>query len=162
MRSEKALIVAVGCLFLVPATVTAQSSIAGRVTDNTGGVLPGVTVEAASPALIEGTRVAVADGNGQYQITDLRPGVYKITFTLTGFSTQVREGIQLPADFAMTLNPVMAVGAVEETVTVSGASPVVDTQTVRRTEVLSRELQEELPTGRALWSYAVLMPGVRI
>ena len=161
MRSGKAL-VAVSCLLLVPATAAAQSSIAGRVTDNTGGVLPGVTVEAASPALIEGTRAAVSDGNGQYQITDLRPGVYKVTYTLTGFTTQVREELQLPADFAMTINIVMSVGAVEETVTVSGLSPVVDTQTVRRTEVLSRELQEELPTGRALWSYAVLMPGVRI
>jgi hypothetical protein len=162
MRSEKALIVAVWCALFLPATAFAQSSIAGRVTDNTGGVLPGVTVEAASPALIEGTRSAVSDGSGQYQIVDLRPGLYKLTFSLAGFSTQVREELQLTADFAMTINIVMSVGAVEETVTVSGASPVVDTQTVRRTEVLSRELQEELPTGRALWSYAVLMPGVRI
>jgi hypothetical protein len=161
MRSEKALIVAVWWL-LVPATAAAQSSMAGRVTDNTGGVLPGVTVEAASPALIEGTRSAVTDGSGQYQIVDLRPGTYKLTFSLTGFSTQVREELQLTADFAMTINVTMSVGAVEETVTVSGQSPVVDTQTVRRTEVMSRELQEELPTGRALWSYAVLMPGVRI
>lgn len=150
MRSVKVLIVAVSCLLLVPITAAAQSSISGRVTDNTGGVLPGVTVEAASPALIEGIRTATTDGSGQYQIVDLRPGTYKVTFSLTGFSTQVREGIQLTADFAMTLNSVMSVGAVEETVTVSGASPVVDTQTVRRTEVLSRELQEALPKiGRA-------------
>jgi hypothetical protein len=162
MKPVKALVVAVLCLLLVPATAAAQSSIAGRVADNTGGVLPGVTVEAASPALIEGTRVATTDGSGQYQIIDLRPGTYTVTFSLTGFTTQVRERVQLPADFAMTINTALSVGTVQETVTVSGASPVVDTQTVRRTEVLSRELQEELPTGRALWSYAVLMPGVRI
>ncbi|MBI4477571.1 MAG: carboxypeptidase regulatory-like domain-containing protein, partial [Acidobacteria bacterium] len=162
MKSGKALIVAVSCFVLLPVTAAAQSSIAGRITDNTGGVLPGVTVEAASPALIEGARVATTDGRGQYEIVDLRPGIYTVTFTLPGFTTQVRQGIQLPADFAMTINIVMSVGAVAETVTVSGESPVVDTQTVRRTEVLTRELQEEIPTGRALWSYAVLIPGVRI
>jgi hypothetical protein len=147
---------------MVPATAAAQSSMAGRITDNTGGVLPGVTVEAASPALIEGTRVAISDGRGQYEIIDLRPGVYTVTFTLPGFTTQVRDAVQLPADFVMTINVVMSVGAIAETVTVSGESPVVDVQSVRRTEVLTREFQEELPTGRALWSYAVLIPGVRI
>jgi hypothetical protein len=162
MRSGKVLIVAVSCLLLVPATAAAQSSFAGRVTDNTGGVLPGVTVEAASPALIEKTRTGISDGSGRYQIIDLRPGIYTVAFTLPGFGTQVREGIQLPADFSMTIDIIMSVGALTENVTVSGQSPVVDVQTVRRTEVLTRELQEELPTGRALWSYAVLMPGVRI
>ncbi len=149
-------------LLFLPGTGLAQSAIAGRVTDNTGGVMPGVTVEASSPALIEGARVAITDGTGQYQIVNLRPGTYTVTFSLPGFITQVRDALELPADFTMTVNIVMAVGAIEETVTVSGASPVVDTQTVRRTEVLSRELAEEIPTGRALWSYAVLMPGVSI
>ena len=162
MRSRTLLVVAVSCLLLMPLTAAAQSSIAGRVTDNTSGVLPGVTVEAASPALIGGSRVTVSDGSGQYQLIDLRPGVYTISFSLPGFGTQVREGVQLPADFAMTINIVLSVGGIAESVTVSGASPVVDVQTVRRTEVLTRELQEELPTGRALWSYAVLVPGVRI
>lgn len=159
---RRSLIVAVACVVLVPALAAAQSSITGRITDNTGGVLPGVTVEASSPALIEGARVVVTDSRGQYEIIDLRPGIYKVTYTVAGFGTQVRDALQLPADFTMTLNIVMSVGTLEETVTVTGESPVVDVQNVRRTEVLSRELQEELPTGRALWSYAVLIPGVRI
>ncbi|MGQ0733789.1 MAG: carboxypeptidase regulatory-like domain-containing protein [Acidobacteriota bacterium] len=159
---RRALIVAVSFVLLVPVTVAAQSSIAGRVTDNTGGALPGVTVQAASPALIEGTRVAISDGNGRYEIVDLRPGLYTVTYTLSGFNTHVREEIQLPADFLMTLNIVMSVGAIEETVTVTGQSPIVDVQNVRHTEVMTREFQEEIPTGRALWSYAALMPGVRI
>jgi hypothetical protein len=149
-------------LVLLPGAALAQSAISGRVTDNSGGVLPGVTVEAASPVLIEGTRVATTDANGQYEIVDLRPGLYRVSYTLPGFSTQVREQVELPADFSMTLNVVMSIGAIEETITVTGESPVVDVQNVRRTEVMTRELQEEIPTGRALWSYAVLMPGVRI
>ncbi|MGH9386630.1 MAG: carboxypeptidase-like regulatory domain-containing protein, partial [Vicinamibacterales bacterium] len=114
MSSEKVLIVAVSCLLLVPATAAAQSSIAGRVTDNTSGVLPGVTVEAASPALIEGTRVAVTDARGQYEIIDLRPGTYKVTFSLPGFATLVRNEIRLPADFTLTITVVLSVGTVEE------------------------------------------------
>jgi Carboxypeptidase regulatory-like domain len=162
MSFRNALLVAVSCLLLVPATAAAQSSIGGRVTDNSAAVMPGVTVEAASPALIEGTRTAVTDGSGQYRIIDLRPGTYQVTFSLPGFNTQVREGLQLPADFAMTVNVVMAIGSINESVTVTGASPVVDTSNANRTEVLPRTLQEELPTGRAVWSYAQLMPGVRI
>ncbi len=162
MRFVKPFIGAVAALLVIPVAAAAQSSMSGRVIDNSGGVLPGVTVEVTSPVLIEKTRTAVTDGGGQYEIVDLRPGLYKITFSLTGFTTQVRDGLQLAADFSMTINISMSVGAIEETVTVSGDSPVVDTQNVRRTEVLGRELQEELPTGRALWSYAVLLPGVKI
>jgi hypothetical protein len=162
MRFRNALFVVVSCVLLLPTMAAAQSSIGGRVTDNTGGVMPGVTVEASSPVLIEGTRVAVTDGSGQYRIVDLRPGTYKVTFTLPGFNTQVRDGLILPADFSMTVSIVMSVGALEESVTVTGASPVVDTSQVNRTEVLTRTVQEELPTGRAVWSYAQLMPGVRI
>jgi hypothetical protein len=160
MKFRNAFLV-VSCLLFLPAIASAQSSIGGRVTDNTGGVLPGVTVEASSPALIEGTRTAVTDGSGQYRIVDLRPGTYKVTFTLPGFGTQVRDGLQLPADFALTVSVALSVGALEETVTVTGASPVVDTSSVNRTQVLTRTVQEEIPTGRAVWSYAQLMPGVR-
>ena len=148
-------------LFL-PGAALAQSGISGRVTDNTGAVLPGVTVEAASSALIEGARTAVTDSRGQYEIIDLRPGTYSVTYSLQGFATLVRDEIRLPADFTLTINVALSVGTIEETVTVTGESPIVDTQNVRRTEVLTRELQEELPTGRALWSYAVLIPGVKI
>ncbi len=149
-------------LLLMPITAAAQSSIGGRVADNTGGVLPGVTVEVSSPVLIEGTRSAVTDGNGQFLVINLRPGTYKVVFALTGFGEQVRAGLVLPADFSMSINIAMAVGDLQESITVTGASPVVDTSNANRTQVLPREVQENLPTGRALWSYAQLMPGVRI
>src|SRR5262245_59639268 len=86
-------------LLLAPAAARAQSAIAGIVTDTTGAVLPGVTVEAASPALIEKVRSGVTDGQGNYKVTDLRPGTYTVTFTLPGFATVVREGLRLEADF---------------------------------------------------------------
>ena len=162
MKSWKVLAVALGCLLLVPVGAAAQSSIAGEVADNTGGVLPGVTVEASSPALIEGSRVAITDGTGQYNLIDLRPGTYSVTYTLPGFGTQVRDELILQTDFNMNIDIVLTVGALEETVTVSGESPVVDVQQVQRVEVLTREVQEAIPTGRSTWSYAALIPGVKV
>src|SRR5246127_4748278 len=103
-------------LLLVPATVFAQATLTGTVKDATGAVLPGVTVEAASPALIEKTRSVVTDGEGNYKILDLRPGTYTVTFTLTGFSTVQREGIVLTTGFTAAVNAYMKVGAVAETV----------------------------------------------
>ena len=147
---------------LLPVVAAAQSSISGEVTDNTGGVLPGVTVEAASTALIEGARLAVTDGTGRFNIINLRPGTYAVTFTLPGFGTQVRDELVLAADFAMAIDVALSVGSLEESVTVSGESPVVDVQQVQRTEVLTREVQEALPTGRSMWSYAALVPGVKV
>ncbi len=161
MRFGKLFIVALGCLMLVPAAASAQSAIAGQVSDNTGGVLPGVTVEAASPALIEGSRVVITDGTGQYTIIDLRPGTYSLTFTLPGFGTQVRDDLVLGADVTMPIDVSMSVGAVEESVTVSGASPVVDIQQAERTEVLTRETLEAIPTGNSLYSFGTLVPGIR-
>jgi hypothetical protein len=111
---------------MVPTTASAQSGIAGVVRDTTGAVLPGVTVEAASPALIEKVRTVVTNTEGQYNIVDVRPGAYSVTFTLTGFSNVRREGIDLPAGFTATVNAEMRVGGVEETVTVSGQAPTVD------------------------------------
>src|SRR5437667_9188496 len=118
-------------LLLVPATARAQqrASIVGIAQDSTGAVMPGVTVEAASPALIEQVRSAVTDGAGRYSIIDLRPGIYSVTFTLPGFRTVKRDGIVLEGAFAAQVNAALAVGTLEETVTVTGASPVVDTQT---------------------------------
>jgi len=113
---------------LMPAATYAQGSIAGSVRDASGAVLPGVTVEASSPALIEKTRAVVTDGTGQYKIVDLRPGTYAVTFALSGFSTVKREGIELAGSFAATVNVDMKVGAVQETITVTGASPIVDVQ----------------------------------
>src|SRR5215831_14920488 len=121
-------VTAVALLLLVPGVTWAQSNIAGIVRDASGAVLPGVTVEAASPALIEKVRTVVTDTTGNYKLLDLRPGVYSVTFSLTGFSTVRRDGIELPAAFTAQVNVELQVGALEETITVSGASPLVDVQ----------------------------------
>src|SRR2546428_1353820 len=147
-------------IVLCPMAAAAQSTIAGVVTDSTGGVLPGVTVEVSSPALIEQVRSVVADANGAYRVVDLRPGTYKVTFTLPGFNTFVREGIVLESDFTANVNAQMKVGGVEETITVSGASPVVDVQSTMSRTVLSREQIEALPTGRSYQSLAATIPAL--
>src|ERR1700741_2141444 len=118
------------CLLPASAAVaqTSTSGIAGVVKDTTGAVLPGVTVEAASPALIEKVRTVVTDGDGNYKIVDLRPGTYAVTFTLPGFSTVKREGIELTSGFTAAVNADLKVGDVSETITVTGATPVVDVQ----------------------------------
>src|SRR5687768_15205453 len=110
------------CLLAWPTAAHAQSAIAGVVKDSTGLVLPGVNVEASSDALIEKTRSVVTDESGQYRIVDLRPGVYSLTFTLTGFNTVIREKVELGADFTASINADMRVGALQETVTVSGST----------------------------------------
>src|SRR5678809_916615 len=106
------------CVLLLPATALAQASLTGTVRDGSGGVLPGVTVEASSPVLIEKVRSAVTDGSGQYRIVDLRPGTYTLTFALPGFSNVRREGLELTGSFTATVNADLRVGAIEETVTV--------------------------------------------
>src|SRR6184192_3502332 len=117
---------AVLVLLLLPATVFAQATLTGTVHDASGAVLPGVTVEASSPALIEKTKAAVTDGTGQYRIVDLRPGTYEVTFTLTGFNAVKRDGIELTGSFVATVNADLKIGAVAETITVTGETPVVD------------------------------------
>jgi Carboxypeptidase regulatory-like domain len=152
----------VGCLALAPAAAEAQSAIAGVVRDASGAVLPGVTVEASSDVLIERTRSVVTNGQGQFTIVDLRPGVYSLSFTLPGFSLFKRDGIELPANFTATINAEMKVGALEESVTVSGQSPVVDVQSTARTTVLSREVLDSIPTGRTIQSVGQLVVGVTL
>jgi hypothetical protein len=147
---------------LLPAEARAQSAIAGVARDTSGAVLPGVTVEASSDALIEKTRSVVTNNQGQYTIVDLRPGVYSVSFTLTGFSTFKRDGIELPANFTATINSEMKVGALEETVTVSSQLPVVDIQSAARTTVLSREVLDAIPTGRTIQSIGQLVVGVTL
>ena len=132
---------------LLPTIARAQSAIAGVVKDTSGAVLPGVNVEAASDVLIERTRSVVTDGAGQYKIVDLRPGSYVVTFTLQGFQSLKRENVQLPAEFTATINADMKVGAIEESVTVSAESPVVDVTTAVHTQVLNRETIDSIPTG---------------
>ena len=148
---------------LHPSTVWAQqaSGVAGTVRDSTGSVLPGVTVEAASPVLIEKVRSVSTDGGGQYSLVDLRPGIYVVTFTLPGFNTVRREGVELTAGFTATVNADMRVGALEETVTVTGASPLVDTRNVRQQSVVSNEIIETLPTGTiGVSNLAAFTPGL--
>lgn len=145
---------------MVATTASAQSAITGVAIDDSGAVMPGVTVEVSSPALIEQVRSAVTDSSGAYRVTDLRPGTYKVTFTLPGFNTYVREGLELPSEFIATVNAQMKVGGLEETITVSGASPVVDTTSTMQRTVLSRELIESLPTGRSFQSLAATVPAL--
>jgi hypothetical protein len=154
--------IAVILLVLVPATVFAQASIAGVVRDASGAVLPGVTVEAASPALIEKIRTVVSGADGQYRIVDLRPGPYTVTFTLAGFSTVRREGLELSGSLTATVDAEMRVGGVEETITVTGNTPLVDVQATQRQWVLDKEIIDTLPTGRTTINVAVLIPGMTL
>lgn len=154
-----ALMTAVTAASAVGQTAT-NGAIAGVVKDTTGAVLPGVTVEVASPALIEKTRTAVTDGGGNYKITDLRPGTYTVTFTLVGFGSVRREGLELATGFTVPANAELKVGSLEETVTVTGASPVVDTQNVRQSNVISQATLQALPTNKSLQAFATLTVGL--
>jgi hypothetical protein len=154
-------LVALGVLAALPVSGWAQSSIGGRVRDATGGVLPGVTVEASSPALIEGVRAAVTDGQGLYRIIDLRPGVYTVTFTLAGFGTLRREALEVSANVTLPVNAELTVGDLSETVTVSGASPVVDVQSTTQHQTIGRSQLDDVPTGRQWFNYVMLLPAVK-
>jgi hypothetical protein len=150
-------------LLALPGLSLAQSgsSIAGVVKDTTGAVMPGVTVEAASPALIEKVRTAVTDAAGQYKIVNLVPGTYTVTFTLTGFNTVKREGIELTAAFTANINADLKVGSLEETITVSGQAPTVDVQNVRQQQVMTRDILNAIPAGmKSTGQIGVLIPGV--
>jgi hypothetical protein len=155
-----AVVVGLAILLALSTAARAQSAIAGVVRDASGAVLPGVTVEVSSDVLIEKTRSVATDGEGQYKVIDLRPGVYVVTFTLTGFQTTRREGLELPADFTATLNADMRLGSLEETVTVSGQSTVVDIQSTGKSQALPRQVLDAIPTGRTLQSFAGIVPGI--
>ena len=123
-------------------------------------MLPGVTVEASSPALIEKARSAVTDGSGQYRIVDLRPGTYSLTFTLPGLVTVKRDGIELTGSQTLTIPAEMRVGGIEETITVTGESPVVDVQSSRREIVLDDDTIQSIPATRAAGALLNATPGV--
>ena len=145
----------------VASAQSAQSAIAGTVRDASGGILPGVTVEVSSPALIEGTRIGVTGGQGQYRIVDLRTGTYSVTFTLPGFSVLTQEGIILPADFTALVNAELSISTVQETITVTGESPLVDVQRTSTRTVLNRELLDRLPTSRHFQGIGATVPAIR-
>jgi hypothetical protein len=149
---------AIALLVLVPSLAVAQASITGVVKDASGAILPGVTVEASSPALIEKTRTAVTDSTGTYRIVDLRAGTYSVSFTLTGFSTVKRDGIELTGSFTATINADMKVGALEETITVTGETPIVDTQSVRRQVTVSNDVISSMPAARSYAGVMMLIP----
>src|SRR5438874_831636 len=146
--------------YFIPVAASAQGSIAGVVTDTSGAVLPGVTVEVASPALIEKVRSGVTDGTGQYQIVNLPPGSYTVTFMLAGFNTLKREGIEVTGNFTATVNGSLPVGALEETLTVTGEAPTVDVQNTARQRIVDREIIENIPAGRNIWALGALNPGI--
>jgi hypothetical protein len=147
----------------LPSVAGAQvlGTVAGNVKDASGAVLPGVTVEVSSPALIEKVRTAVTDGNGQYQIVNLPPGVYSVSFTLPGFSTVKREDLQVSVNFTSTVDAEMKVGSVEETITVTGESPIVDIQSAALTRSMTAETFKELPSGGSWIQMAALVPAIR-
>ena len=163
MRGLRNSVLVIALLVAAPAAAYAQAaSIVGVVKDASGAVLPGVTVEASSPALIEKVRSVVTDGTGQYRIEALRAGTYDVTFTLPGFSTVKREGIELGGTFVASINADLRVGSLEETITVTGETPVVDVQSTTRQRVMDQEILETIPSGRTQYNLGVLIPGVTL
>jgi hypothetical protein len=157
-----ALLLTLGFL-AIPSLSNAQAlgTIAGAVKDASGAVLPGVTVEASSPALIEKVRTVVTDGSGQYRIVNLPPGNYSVTFSLTGFNTVKRDGVEVSPNFTSNIEADLRVGAVEETITVTGESPIVDIQSSAQTRAMTDTAFKELPTGGSWIQMAALVPAVR-
>jgi hypothetical protein len=161
-RKVSTTLFAMTAVLLLSTAAYAQSAIVGAVKDTSGAAMPGVTVEAASDVLIEKVKSAITDGDGNYRIADLRPGIYTVTFTLTGFKTFRRDNLQLPAEFTATLNAELGVGTLEETITVTGASPVVDVTSAAKTAVLDREAIDLIPTGRSVQGMGQLVLGVSL
>jgi hypothetical protein len=143
----------------LPGVASAQA-IGGTVRDTSGAVLPGVTVEASSTALLEKSRTAVTDGSGQYLITGLVPGTYSVTFALDGFQKSLREGIALTSGFTANVSAQLSVGSLEETITVTGAAPVVDIQSVNQQAVMNRQFLDDIPSGRSFQNLGILVPGM--
>ncbi len=149
-------------VLLIPGSAFAQATLTGTVKDNSGAVLPGVTVEASSPALIEKTRTAVTDETGQYRIIDLVPGTYSLTFTLPGFTTVKRDAVQLSGSQTITIPVEMKVGGLEETITVTGETPVVDVQSTKREIVLDQQVVSTIPATRAAGALLNATPGINV
>src|SRR4029453_11709161 len=160
MRGIVRVLVVVVSALVIPHTALAQAVIAGSVKDTSGAGLPGAPVEAASPVLIEKVRSAVSDGNGVYRIEDLRPGTYTVTFTLPGFASLKREGIVLTGSFTANVDADMPGGGLEETVPVTGESPIVDVSSSRRETTINNDILKAIPTVRSYNALVVVVPGV--
>ncbi len=138
-------------------------NIMGKATDETGGVLPGVTVAATSPALQVPSVTTVTDAEGSYRLRDLpAPGMYRVVFELQGFQTIAFEGVSLTAGFTARLDPAMKVSTVSETVEVSGQSPVVDTVSVAGVSSIQRERIESVPLGLGIQNLLPMAAGVSL
>jgi hypothetical protein len=162
MRGIVRVVIAYISLLVVPVAAYAQASITGVVRDTSGAVLPGVTVEASSPNLSEKVRTVVTDGGGQYRIITLPPGTYAVMFTLPGFSVVRRDGIELQGTFTAAINADLRVGSLEETVTVTAESPLVDVQSATQQRVITTEVVDSIPSGRMPASMVVLIPGISV
>ncbi len=160
MARMKVGLVVLAASVLFPVGAWAQSAIAGVVKDTSGAVLPGVTVEAASHALIEKVRAVTTDTQGQYKIVDLRPGLYSVTFTMPGFATAQRDGVELATNFTAAISMDMQVGSLTETVTVSGLSPIVDVQNVNQGRTVNQETIAAVPSSRTFQQLAGFIPGI--
>lgn len=154
---------AVVCLLIHSVSALAQgsgaASIHGSVRDESGGFLPGVTVEVVA-ARVDSVRSTITDADGAYRITELRPGAYSVTYTLPGFSVLRREGIELAPSFTATLNVELKVGALEESIVVTGGTPLIDTSNLTQQKTISRELLTAVPTSQSALGIASLMPAV--
>jgi hypothetical protein len=160
MLALRRIAVVLSWLVLLPASAYAQATLAGTVRDASGGVLPGVTVEASSPALLEKARSAFTDGTGQYRLPSLPPGVYSVTFTLQGFTTFKRDEVEVGGVGVVTINAELRVGAVAETITVTGETPVVDIQSTTRQEVLNADTVASIPVSRGYNAILAAIPSV--
>jgi len=160
MRTFVKGLLALAILTLLPASALAQASIAGSARDASGAAMPGVSVEASSPALIEKIRTTVTDERGLFRILNLPPGTYTVTFALQGFNQVRREGIELSGSFIAQIDAEMKVGGIAETITVTGASPIVDTQSIRRQTTITSDVLTSIPTARSWAATALLIPGI--
>jgi hypothetical protein len=161
MRRVVKTLLTLAFMLVLPAAAWAQAAIAGEVRDTSGGVLPGVTVEASSPALIEKVRTATTDSNGRYRIEDLRPGSYTVTFTLPGFTTTRREELAISGSGVITIDTELRVGGVQETITVTGETPVVDVASTKREITLDNETMRALPAVRSYSYLLTTVPGLQ-
>ena len=149
-------------MWLAPTSAFAQATITGVIKDASGAVLPGVTVEASSPALIEKVRTAISDGSGQYRIVDLRPGVYTVSFSLTGFNSLQQTGIELAGSFTATVNAEMRVGSLEETITVTGEAARRGRAERQSSARPDQGSLDAIPAGRSHLDAAALIPGLQV